>query len=146
MLVLPAETGEETDNPQNMSRRQNTTPNPTARMGILNQQGHQLAIDANTEHVTITITRREGYAHHITITPDKLPDQTRNGAAYARHPQSVLIAAAINAIADWSEQQDRGSISPCIGCGQTNHVGAFYNKATSAYEWFCPGCFHGETT
>lgn len=131
-------------NHQDMSRKQGRTQaSADNRVSQLHSQGHHVAINSGVDAAIVTITRREGFAHHVTVTPELLPEAAREGAAFKRFPQSVLIAFALHTIADWSADIDRRSTMPCIGCGRHDSTTANYNAATGEYEWFCPTCTYG---
>lgn len=131
-------------NHQDMSRRQGRTQaSADNRLGQLNAQGHTVNLEGSTDHAIATITRREGFAHHVVILPDLLPASAREGAAFKQHPQSVLIAFALHAVADWSASIDNCGTRPCIGCGRPDNTKANYNQQTGEYDWFCPTCFYG---
>jgi hypothetical protein len=131
-------------NHQDMSKRQGRTQTSAdTRLASLNAKGHQVNMDADPERVIITLTRREGTAHHVTVKAELLPEAAREAAAFQRYPQSVLIAYALHTIADLSEDIDRHMARPCIGCGRPDNVSANYNLESSEYDWFCPTCFYG---
>lgn len=130
---------------QHMSKLSGKTQiSASTRLALLERQGHQIHIDGGDKSVTATITRSEGYAHHITITPGDLPANTLNGTPFARYPQNILIAYAIHAIADWSTDVDRNAIAPCRECGTTVSVAANYDQLNDTYDWFCAECFYGK--
>lgn len=129
---------------QDMGARHGRAQNDVARrIAQLNAQGHQLNMEASTDRVVITMTRREGYAHHVMVTPEMIPDAARNAAAFQLYPQSVMIAYALNTIADWSADIDRRGPQPCTGCKTLHSVAANYNQQTGGYDWFCADCFYG---
>lgn len=131
-------------NHQDMSRKQGRTQTSAeTRRGQLNAQGHEVQIDGGLDFAVVTITRREGFAHHIIYTPELLPPNARDGAAFKTHPQTVMIAYALHAIADWSAEIDRRTLQPCLGCGRNDNTKANFNQQTGEYDWFCPTCFYG---
>lgn len=131
-------------NHQDMSKRQGRTQaSADTRLATLTNSGHQVNMDASPERVIITLTRREGTAHHVMVKPELLPEAAREGAAFKRYPQSVMIAYALHTIADLSDDLDRHMSRPCIGCGRGDNVNANYNEQTGSYDWFCPTCFYG---
>lgn len=131
-------------NHQDMGRRQGRTQaSADTRLAKLNSHGHQVNMEASPERVIITLTRREGTAHHVLVQPDMLPESARSGAAFQRYPQSVMIAYALHTVADVSEDIDRHMAKPCLGCGRNDNVQANYNQETGEYDWFCSTCFYG---
>lgn len=129
---------------QDMGRRKAATQiNAQHRLAQLHSNGHYVNIVADPTSATLTITRREGYASHVTITPEQLPEAVKNGAPFITYPQNVLIAHAIIAIADWSESVDQRGTGACIGCGNRNAVTANYNHKEDRYDWICPDCMYG---
>lgn len=132
-------------NHQDMGRRQaGTQASASARLALLTSQGHHANVDGDANHVTVTLTRKEGYAGHVTFKPDNLPDHAKATAAFKVYPQSVLLAYAVNAIAEWSQQMDLRSVGTCLGCTTSKAVTAFYNQQNDCYDWLCPNCFYGE--
>lgn len=115
----------------------------TASIYQLGAQGHKLNMDATHERVIMTLTRREGYAHHVMVTPEMIPDAARNAAAFQLYPQSVMVSYALNTIAEWSAEVDLRGKQPCIGCQTLQSVAANYNQQTGTYDWFCADCFYG---
>lgn len=131
-------------NTQDMNRRQGRTQaSADNRVSQLHAQGHHVTINGANEAAIVTITRREGFAHYVMVTPEMLPEGAREGAAFKRFPQSVLIAFALHTVADWSAEIDRRAIAPCHGCGRPDNTTANYNHETGEYEWFCPTCVYG---
>jgi hypothetical protein len=126
-------------NHQDMSRKQGRTQAAADnRLAQLKAHGHQLEMEAGPDRATISITRSDGAAHHVTMTPELLPENTRNGTKFKQHPQSVLIAYALHAIADWSNARDK----LCLNCNQPG-AAPNYNQLTGKHDWFCPTCFYG---
>jgi hypothetical protein len=113
------------------------------RLTLLHSQGHHVGVDATPERVIVTLTRREGTAHHVVVQPELLPEHAREGAAFKRYPQSVMIAYALHTTAELSADIDRHMASACIGCTTYENVRANYNMETGAYDWFCETCFYG---
>lgn len=131
-------------NHQDMSRKLGRTQaSADTRLAALNAHGHQVNLEASPERVTLTLTRREGTAHHVVVEPGMLPESAREGAAFRRYPQSVMIAYGMHTISDLSDDIDRHMAKPCIGCGRADNVQANYNQETGEYDWFCPTCFYG---
>lgn len=131
---------------QDMSKQLGRTQlSATARLSLLQRRGHQVNLEGDANHATATITRSEGSVHRITITPEELPENTRNGAPYGKYPQNVLMAYAIHAIADWSANIDRTTTAPCTSCGTTISLAANYNQQDDTYDWYCANCFYADT-
>jgi hypothetical protein len=126
---------------QDMSRTLGRTQTSAgSRIAALYRNGHRISIDSSPNHATITITRKGGRVHHITVTPEDLPSNVTYGNAYRAHPQSVLIANAMHAIADWSATIEEEA---CHGCGGEEPQ-AIYNNISDSYDWYCPTCIYGE--
>jgi hypothetical protein len=121
-------------------RSQVATGNP---LGLLQSAGHEVSVDADAERVVITLTRREGTAHHVLVKPELLPEHAREGAAFKRSPQVVMVAYALATTAELSADIDRHMAQACIGCTTYENVRANYNLETGSYDWFCQTCFYG---
>ena len=115
------------------------------RLGELAELGHTVHLVSDKHHAVATITRADGEVHHILVTPGILNEATRRSNAFLYHAQSVLLTNVIHAICDWSDERDSTArIRRCQECGEQEGVAANFNIHSKAYDWYCPGCFHGE--